>query len=343
MGAGLDFAQRCLLSGSRTSPPMTSWSSAWRPRGGTEADTASCRRGSCAHRYPYFPAADARRIERAWSMPGERGGAAPLASVGDDRRARPRRCRHGHPGPHPRADPRAQRDRSACACACSCAPSGSTGETLRAAAGLPETELLAAEDLDARDTAEHRLSPPAADFLAGRCRLALAPRRADRAQPARPDRLPQPRLLRRRGGVGGLIARPAATASRRPSAWSSSPSTPARRCSPTPSSSRRESGSCRLGSTTATPGEPLRPAALEPRGGSARRPASCSASARTSATRTGCSRCACSRRCASCHGWQGSLVLAGTHIAPGSSLELERELPGRAPRAAARPSSSWGR
>ncbi len=51
--------------------------------------------------------------------------------------------------------------------------------------------------------------------------------------------------------------------------------------------------------------------------------ASCSAWAPTSGTRTACSRCACWRTLRERHGWEGRLVLAGTHVPHGSSRALE--------------------
>ena len=95
-------------------------------------------------------------------------------------------------------------------------------ETLELLRGLPATEILAAEDLDAGHAEEHRLSPSAADLLARRRRARPGARRAVRAQPTRHDRLSQPRLFQRRPTPGRTTAAPAATVFRPPSEWSCS-------------------------------------------------------------------------------------------------------------------------
>ncbi len=190
---------------------------------------------------------------------------------------------------------------------------------------LPATEILAAESARPDDAAKHHLPPPAADLLAGRRRAGTDARRAVRAQPARSDRVSQPRLFRRRRRMGGLPSREPPRPLGRRAGGRLLRSHP----------SRAALGRARRGGAHQDRGprprppqprpSPAAPAALDDDPTERlSRTASCSAWARTSATRTGSSRCACSRRCANGTTGRGRLVLAGTHIPHGSSLELER-------------------
>ena len=171
-------------------------------------------------------------------------------------------------------------------------------ETLELLRGLPATEILAAEDLDPatpRSTVFHR---PQQTFSPGDVALALALGErfvlsqldliayrnpgyfadADAWEDYRARQPPRP--VGRR--AGGRLLR-------------SHPPRAALRCA------RR--GGAHQGRAS-RPGSPHLGRAAPPGGAGgwpqelARRPASCSAWARTSATRTGSSRCACSRRCA---------------------------------------------
>ena len=193
-----------------------------------------------------------------------------------------------------------------------------------------DTELLAAEELDPatpRSTVFHR---PQQTFSPSDVALALRARRALRAQPARPDRLPQPRLLRRRRDLGGLPRgeppRAVGGRARRRLLRAHARRAARRRAR----RARRGSASCRRGSTTARAGEPPRPAALDDAG---RRADAgfllCLGTDFRHKNRVFALRLL--RALRERHGWHGRLVLAGTHIAPGSSARARARLPGEHP------------
>ena len=169
------------------------------------ARSTSARTGALLERrYPYLRHAVERRcLARGCRDALGPSRAAPARAVGDDRRPDPARIVLRRA----RRDPRADRDartapaeRRACGC---CSTRRSGRDALAMLDRLPDVERLFAADVPARTsheatscTARTRSHPPRTSS----CSPRLGER--DRDHAPRPDRLPQPRLLRRRSRHG---------------------------------------------------------------------------------------------------------------------------------------------